>query len=94
MVLEIKEFYYALCKGRICSYVARGNDKPERILKSIRTIMAKGRIDQEAIQGMLVEVDLLSVRPFLGPPWNQPERLGRFQAFKGTLERAFLHVAA
>lgn len=57
MKAEIKEWEYALCKGWIVAYVAQGRDKPERIAKSVRTIMGRGRIDQNNVEWMLEEIN-------------------------------------
>lgn len=85
MLPEIRDWYYALCKGRVANYVARGEERPERVIKPIQTIKAKGNISEEAVERMLAEIDSESVRPFLGPPWNQPERLQRFWAIRDSL---------
>lgn len=86
MLLDFNEWNYARCKGRITAYVSRGKEKPERIIKSIRTTMAKGNLGSEALERILQEVERESVQPFLGEPWNQPKRLERFRLIKEQLE--------
>lgn len=84
-MLDVSEWYYRQLKGRIAAHVARGRDKPEAIVKSARTILARGDISPEALARILQEVQIESVQPFLGPPCNQPERFGRFGPLKSGL---------
>jgi hypothetical protein len=79
---------YKWCKGLICSYVARGSNKPETIGKSLATTMANGEIDRNALEEILKAIDEETVQPFLGrlePRWNQPERLERFRAVRSAI---------
>ncbi len=85
MGFNIEEFEYRICKGRIQSYVARAKEPPERIVKSIRTIMARGGINKTDVERMLEETQAETVLPFLGSPWNQPQRQERFDAIKDAL---------
>jgi len=85
MSYDLNEWNLAWCKGLISSYVARGQDRPERIAKSLATTMAKGELDRNSLQGMLTVIERESVQPFLGPQWNQPERLERFQAVRSAI---------
>jgi len=82
---NINEWYYSLLKGRIAAHVARGHDKPNAVIASIRTIFAKGHISLEAVQRMLKEVQYETVQPFLGPPWHRPERVERFEVIRDGL---------
>ena len=86
---DTPEWYRRQVKGRIARYVATGDDKPEPIIKSTRTIVARGDVSAEALARILEEVDIESVQPFLGPlgpRWMiQPERLGRFRHLKSGL---------
>jgi hypothetical protein len=84
-MLEVGEWYYRQLKGRIAGHVARGSDRPAAIVKSARTIVARGDISPEALARILEEVQIESVQPFVGPPWNQPERFGRFRLLKSSL---------
>lgn len=88
MLLDFREWNYARCKGRIAAFVARADEKPERIIKSIQTTIAKGNLDHTALERMLAEVESQSVKPFLGPPWNQPERLERFTVIKDLISQS------
>lgn len=85
MNFNLGEFEYGICKGRVRSYVARAMEPPQRIVKSVHTFMSSGRINRTDVERMLNEVLTESVVPFLGPPWNQPERKERFQFIKGAL---------
>ncbi|GEM_PF-6185635 len=85
-MFDVNECYYRQVKGRVASHVARGGDRPEAIVKSARTIVGRGDLKAEALPRIMGEVESESVRPFLGPPWNQPERLGRFNHLKCLLE--------
>ena len=67
------------------SYVARAKEPPQRIVKSVHTFMSSGRINRTDVERMLNEVLTESVVPFLGPPWNQPQRQERFQLIKDAL---------
>ena len=87
MELNYREFLYGTCKGRVSSYVARAKESPERIVKSIHTLVSGGSIGQEDLDRMLSEVMAETVRPFLSHPWNQPERDTRFRAIKEALLR-------
>ncbi len=93
MLLDTKEWHYDRCKGWIVACV-RGRDRPGRVIKSILTSVSKGQIDREAIPRMLAEVESESVRPFLRPSWNQPERQELFQSFKDGLAKALRQAAA
>lgn len=84
-MIEIAEWHYRRLKGRIASHVARGGDRPQAIIKSAQTMLAKGDISPESIARILEEVQAESVQPFLGPPWNQPERSERFTLLKSSL---------
>jgi len=84
-MIDIPEWYRSLVKDRIAKYVARGQDKPESIIKSTRTIVARGDVSPEDLARILEEVQIESVQPFLGPPWNQPERVGRLGHLKSGL---------
>ena len=81
-MFDMEERYYRQVKGRVASHVARGGDRPEAIVKYARTIVGRGDLNPEALARIVSEVESESVRPFLGPPWNQPERLGRFEQLK------------
>lgn len=87
MDFNTEEFEYRICKGRVQSYVARAKEPPDRIIKSIRTFQSRGRINQVDVERILKEVQTETVAPFLGPPWNKPERQGRFQIIKDALIR-------
>lgn len=87
MQLDIHEFEYRICKGRLQSYVARAKEPPGRIVKSIRTFLSNARIEHDDVERMLNEVQRDSVVPFLGPPWDQPQRQERFQLIKDALIR-------
>jgi hypothetical protein len=84
-MFDVDEWYYRQMKGRIAAHVASGGDKPLAIVKSARTIVSRGDLDRQALARMVAEVEAESVRPFLGPPWNQPERLERFDVLKSEL---------
>lgn len=88
MMLDFNEWNYSRYKGRIAAFVARGKERPEPIIKSIRTTMAKGNLDRTALERMLAEVEAQSVHPFLGPPWNQPQRLERLRVIKGLISKS------
>ncbi len=85
MNFNIEEFEYRICKGRVQSYVARAKEPSQQIIKSIRTFMSQGSINTADVERMLNEVQTESVLPFLGPPWNKPEREARFKLIKGAL---------
>ncbi len=87
MDLNYREFIYGTCKGRVRSYVARATESPERIVKSIHSLVSSGCIGQEDLDRMLSEVMAETVRPFLVDPWNQPERETRFRAIEEALVR-------
>jgi hypothetical protein len=82
-MLEMDKWYYLQVKGRIAAHVARGTDKPDAIAKAARTIVSRSHVGQDALA--ITEVESESVRPFLGPPWNQPPRLERFNNLKSCL---------
>lgn len=87
MYLEIHEFEYRICKGRLQSYVARAKEPPDRIVKSIRTFISNAGIDRDVVKRMLNEVQRDSVFLFLGPPWNQSKTQERFQLIRAALLR-------
>lgn len=87
MTFNIEECEYRICKGRVQSYVARAKEPPQRIVKSIQTFLSNARIKHGEVERMLNEVQRDSVLPFLGPPWNQPQRQERFQLIKDALIR-------
>ena len=82
MFLDFSQWNYERCKGLVISYVVKGRGHPERIAKSIRTTMSRGNLSHEALDQMLIEIDKETVQPALTPPWNQPERMERFQLIK------------
>lgn len=84
-MLEVGERYYRQLKGRIAGHVARESDRPAAIVKSTRTIVARGDISPDALARILEEVQIESVQPFVGPPWNQPERFERFRLLKSSI---------
>ena len=84
-MFDVREWYRRQLKGRIAGHVARGLDRPEAIMKSARTIVARGDVSPAALTRILGEVEIESVQPFLGPPWNQPERVERFTLLKSGL---------
>ncbi len=85
MLLDVREWNYARCKGQVVSYVAKGRGIPDRIIKSIWTTVSKGNLNLADFQRMLAEIESESVMPFLRAPWNQPERLKRFQTVSDSL---------
>jgi hypothetical protein len=85
-MFDLDEWYYRQLKGRAAAHVARGGDRPEAIVKAARTIIGRGGLKSQALATIVAEVESESVRPFLGPPWNQPERLGRFEDLTSLLE--------
>jgi len=87
-MFDIDDWRYRHLKGRIANYVARGNDKPDVLIKATRTIVSKHGIGHATLERMLEEVNRGSVRPFLrnqGSMWHQPERLERFTLLKSSL---------
>lgn len=81
----IKEWHYALYKGRITNHVACGEDRPERIVASIETSVSKGKLDLQCIQRMLDEIHDETIRPFSND--KQQERLQRFREIKICLKQ-------
>jgi len=84
-MFDVSEWYRRQLKGRIAGHVASGLDKPGAIIKSARTILARGDVSPEALARILREVQIESVEPFLGPPWSQPGRMERFRLLKSSL---------
>lgn len=85
MDFNIEEFEYRVCKGRVQSYVARAKEPPQRIVKAVRTFMSRGHINTADLERMLSEVETESVLPFIGSPWNKPERKERFHVIRALL---------
>lgn len=85
MLPKIREWHYARCKGLIVGHVRDGKGKPETVVKSIQTSLSKNNVADAAITKMLAEVEAESVRPFLGPPWNKPERMVRLNVIMDYL---------
>lgn len=83
---EIRQWYFALYKGRIANYVARDDENPERIVAAITTSVSKGKLNAADVQRMLDEVYNESVRPFLDKAHNGPERLERFRTIKSYFQ--------
>lgn len=84
-MLDTGEWYYRLVKGRIAVHVARGGDNTGAIAKSARTIASRGDLDPGALARMIAEVEYETVQPFLGAPWNQLQRLERFNLLRASL---------
>jgi hypothetical protein len=76
-------------EGHITSYIARENDDPGRIIKTIRTLMAQCGMTRDELAQMLDKIYSSSVRSFLEQPvgsnFHQPERDGRFKLLKSGL---------
>lgn len=82
---DIRKWHRSLLKGRIAAHVARGTDSPNAIVKSTRTVMERNNLPHEMLEGILAEVNAESVKPFLTPSWNQPERAERFRSLRSYL---------
>lgn len=82
---DIREWYRSLLKGRIVAHVARGTDNPNAIVKSTRTTIRRNDLAHEMLEAIFAEVDAESVKPFIGAPWNQPQRAERFHSLKSAL---------
>lgn len=74
---EITNWQYETLKGKIVGCV-RGKETAGRVAKYIRTAFRSARLPAGILDRMLAEVERESVRPFLGHPWNQADRLHRF----------------
>jgi len=84
-MFDAERWCRSVVKGRIAAYVARGTDNPNAIVKSARSIMKRNNLGQEYLEGIFAEVSVESVKPFLGPSWNQPQRAERFSSLKSAL---------
>lgn len=82
---DTREWYRSLLKGRIAAHVARGTDRPNAIVKSTRTTIERNALGHAILEEIFAEVNAESVNPFLGPPWNQPQRAERFRSLKSSL---------
>jgi len=60
-----KEWFYKLYKGKIQSYVARGEESLTKICKTMETAMEKGHVSKQDLEKMLIEVEIESVKPFI-----------------------------
>jgi hypothetical protein len=78
-------------EGHLTSYIARANDDPKRIIKTIGTIMAQCTMTRDELAKMFDEIYPSSVRSFLdaqaGSHFRQqgPVREERFRLLKTGL---------
>ena len=82
---DTRVWYRSLLKGRIAAHVARGTDNPNAIVKSTRTTIERNGLGRGILEEIFAEVNAESVKPFLTPPWNQPQRAERFRLLKSSL---------
>ena len=76
----VEEWRHEQIKGKIEGCII-GNERVESVRKYVNTVRNKGWISQQEFDRIVAEVKRDSVLPFLEHPWNQPERLQRFNAF-------------
>jgi hypothetical protein len=78
-------------QGHITSYIARENDEPERLVKTIRTLMKQCEMDREELVRLFDEIYQGAVRAFLEAPSGTtfgqqgPARNERFDRLKTAL---------
>jgi hypothetical protein len=84
-----REHYLKQIKRHITSYIATANDEPQRVIKTVRTLMARCGMTRDALAQMFAEIYAASVRSFLAQPigsvYYQPARAERFTLLKSGL---------
>jgi hypothetical protein len=85
IMIEIHEWQHKMVKGKIVGCIL-GKEKVESVSKYVNTALKNRWISHSHLDRTLVEVEQESVLPFLGHPWNQPERQQHFNALAEALK--------
>ena len=83
---EIRNWNYATQKGRIAAFVARGKENPSTISKALITLMRRGKLSEQELDKMLLQVERESVdTEGFHRDKSYGGRKGRFDRLKGEL---------
>jgi hypothetical protein len=83
-MMDFSEWWRSTVKGQIVACV-RGRAGSDRVARYIDTAVRRQRLTRHDVERLLREVERESVRPFMGPPWSQPERQSRLDALIASL---------
>ncbi len=60
----VEKWYYAWCKGKAESYIARGRESISKVAKTLKTAVKKGMINEQKLTSILAEIDRDTVEAF------------------------------